>query len=135
MAIASVCRTDTQAVNTGGSTPSPSTNLTGNKVIRVITNGLVVTGVRWKLGRKDGLIPSYRTILRKDPCTYCGKFPRKLVQRTVEHIQPRSLQGKDGWTNLASACCGCNQHRGNAPLLWFILESRLRNRRFIGGVK
>ena len=47
-------------------------------------------------------------------CEYCHS-PEKIssVRFTIDHIQPRSLQGSDDFGNLALACSRCNQRRYN----------------------
>ena len=66
-----------------------------------------------------------RYLFRRDSylCMYCGnKFTPK--QLTRDHIIPRSRDGKDSWTNVATACQRCNHAKGaktpeeaNMPLL------------------
>lgn len=44
-------------------------------------------------------------------CAYCGEvFPVSMLTR--EHIQPLSQNGQDIWTNVVSACRGCNHRKG-----------------------
>lgn len=48
-------------------------------------------------------------------CAYCGKvFSESRLTR--EHVIPTSRGGKDVWTNVVSACEGCN-HRKDSYLL------------------
>lgn len=45
-------------------------------------------------------------------CQYCGtKLPSK--QLTLDHVVPASLLGPKSWTNVVSACRGCNQKKAN----------------------
>lgn len=45
-------------------------------------------------------------------CQYCGsKLPGKLL--TLDHVVPASHNGKKSWTNVVSACRGCNQRKAN----------------------
>lgn len=47
-------------------------------------------------------------------CLYCGeKFP--VHQLTRDHVRPRSLGGKDVWTNVATCCRVHNAEKSNLP--------------------
>ncbi len=54
-------------------------------------------------------------------CIYCGAKPGTIQKGkvlaksdlTVDHIIPRSRNGKDHWTNTACACYNCNHRKGN----------------------
>ena len=46
-------------------------------------------------------------------CIYCDKHASK-VELTIEHLLPVSRGGKDTYANLAAACSGCNNKRGNS---------------------
>ncbi|HCB02606.1 MAG TPA: HNH endonuclease [Anaerolineae bacterium] len=52
-----------------------------------------------------------REIFRRDnyTCQYCGKHQLNL---TIDHVMPRHLGGKHIWTNLVTACSGCNHRKG-----------------------
>ena len=68
---------------------------------------------------------SNQTLFARDTrmCLYCGDtFPRKDLSR--DHITPTSQGGEDVWTNVATACKRCNNHKAgrtpeqaNMPLL------------------
>lgn len=60
---------------------------------------------------------SWREVLRRDLCCYCGDRGG-----TVEHITPRSLGGHDKVGNMVGACRRCNRARGSRPLLHFLLH-------------
>jgi hypothetical protein len=60
--------------------------------------------------------PSYKRMLRRDPCSYCFG-----VGGTIDHIIPRSI-GDDGWWNLTGACERCNGKKGTNPALQFFME-------------
>jgi hypothetical protein len=54
-----------------------------------------------------------RTLFRRDAnvCMYCAeRFSTSELTR--DHIQPLSLGGTDGWTNVVTACRRCNNHKG-----------------------
>ena len=66
----------------------------------------------------------WRPLVLRDPCVYCVLFPMLLradQPRTLEHIQPLSAEGKDGWRNLIGACQTCNHERGSMPLLQYLI--------------
>jgi HNH endonuclease len=47
-------------------------------------------------------------------CEYCHSSEEaSAAQFTIDHIQPRSLGGKDEYENLALACQRCNGYRYN----------------------
>lgn len=54
-------------------------------------------------------------------CIYCSARPGSVVKDkvlsksdfTVDHILPRSRNGKDQWTNTACACYHCNHRKGD----------------------
>lgn len=51
------------------------------------------------------------TFLRdKYRCQYCGLESHDL---TLDHVLPRVRGGKHEWTNVVSACSGCNHRKGN----------------------
>lgn len=62
-------------------------------------------------------------VLRRDAftCIYCGikagemQKGRTLGQRdfTIDHIVPKSRNGKNAWGNTACACAPCNGRKGN----------------------
>ncbi|MGQ0662255.1 MAG: HNH endonuclease [Pseudomonadota bacterium] len=45
-------------------------------------------------------------------CQYCGDH-RPTNDLTFDHIVPRSRGGRTVWTNVVTACCGCNLAKGN----------------------
>lgn len=52
-----------------------------------------------------------REVFRRDnyTCQYCGKQQFNL---TIDHVIPRHLGGRHTWTNLVTACSGCNHRKG-----------------------
>jgi len=60
---------------------------------------------------------SNQTLFARDAriCLYCGEsFSRQSLSR--DHITPTSLGGEDTWTNVATACKRCNNHKaGRTP--------------------
>ncbi len=61
-----------------------------------------------------------RKLIRRDRhlCAYCGqRF--KEDDLTTDHVIPVSKGGKHLWTNVLSACRGCNSAKGNRePHVW-----------------
>jgi len=54
-----------------------------------------------------------RTLFRRDAnlCLYCGlQFQTRELTR--DHVTPISQGGQDLWTNVATACRRCNNHKG-----------------------
>lgn len=66
---------------------------------------------------------SRRGVLLRDSftCIYCGAQPghpfkgKPLVKSdfTVDHVIPKSRNGKDTWGNTACACYACNHRKGD----------------------
>lgn len=54
-------------------------------------------------------------ILSRDgfKCRYCGRKPPE-VELHVDHVQPKSLGGKDKESNLVAACRDCNGGKSDA---------------------
>lgn len=57
---------------------------------------------------------SRTAILKRDEyaCQYCGK-KLTLKDATVDHVIPRSKGGKTIWSNVVTACAGCNRKKGD----------------------
>lgn len=68
---------------------------------------------------RDAYVPplNNRTLFKRDAnvCLYCAlQFPNRELTR--DHITPISQHGEDKWTNVATACRRCNNHKGgNTP--------------------
>lgn len=60
---------------------------------------------------------AYDTLLRGDPCCYCGRRP---VQ--VDHIVPVGAGGPNHWSNLTAACQRCNRAKSATTLLIHLAE-------------
>ena len=56
---------------------------------------------------------SRRTILARDNkiCCYCGG-----KANTMDHVIPRSREGRHTWTNIVACCYDCNQRKDNRLL-------------------
>ena len=48
-------------------------------------------------------------------CQYCGKHPPEVVLE-VDHIKPKSKNGKDDPNNLITSCFDCNRGKSNIEL-------------------
>lgn len=70
----------------------------------------------WYRAKFPGVAESYIRALLNDPCAYCGKRPAGAV----DHIEPTSLGGSDGFANLVGCCSSCNPAKSNKPLLLFL---------------
>ena len=63
--------------------------------------------------RFNGLTCNRQNIIWRDQnrCQYCSKvFATENL--TVDHIIPKSRNGKKTWTNLVASCKKCNQKKG-----------------------
>lgn len=56
--------------------------------------------------------------LRNDKCCYCGRNLNNM-QRTREHILPKSKGGTDSLKNLRPCCFECNQLKSDLELRQF----------------
>jgi 5-methylcytosine-specific restriction endonuclease McrA len=59
-------------------------------------------------------------------CVYCG---RANVPLEIDHVHPRSKGGTNNSNNLALACHGCNQAKGNQSVEDFLAEEPERLKR------
>lgn len=79
-----------------------------------------------------------KALTRRDghTCVWCGRemyaFKNNRNHRrrhpagiTIEHLHPRSQGGSDQLNNLALACRGCNELRGNLPLDEWLLIAQM----------
>ena len=57
------------------------------------------------------IVLSRRNIMKRDnsTCQYCGS----RSDLTLDHVMPRSRNGRDNWENLVTACNSCNVKKGN----------------------
>lgn len=55
-----------------------------------------------------------RALFRRDHnlCAYCG-HQLSADHLTRDHVMPRSRSGPDKWTNVVTACGGCNKFKDN----------------------
>ena len=62
------------------------------------------------------LSPTRENVFKRDDykCVYCGMGERRFL--TLDHVHPRSKGGKNTWSNLVTACLGCNQEKGDLTL-------------------
>lgn len=72
-----------------------------------------IIAVKGKVGDKHLYrVPalSNRTLFRRDQqiCAYCGN-EFGMAHLTRDHVHPKSRGGKDIWTNVVTACGGCNK--------------------------
>jgi hypothetical protein len=64
---------------------------------------------------RAGFPSEWRAVLLRDPCVYCYGLASGL-----DHIQPRSRLGTDGWENRAPACSTCDGQKHSIQLLLFL---------------
>lgn len=87
--------------------------LTGLRSSVTINSIIATHGVRPR--SLDNAVPalSNASLFARDQylCLYCGeRFARSNLTR--DHIVPRSRGGRDGWTNVVTACRPCNNRKG-----------------------
>jgi 5-methylcytosine-specific restriction endonuclease McrA len=67
--------------------------------------------------KKPYIAPKFskRSVFIRDnyQCQYCGK---QITKPTVDHIIPRSKNGKTNWHNVVTACHSCNNTKGDRSL-------------------
>lgn len=62
---------------------------------------------------EQGVKLNRRNLFARDrnTCQYCGRhFP--TADLSIDHVQPRTLKGKETWENLVCACIKCNARKG-----------------------
>ena len=72
---------------------------------------------RRQLDPPDAETLAYVEILRRDPCSYCGR-----PWGATDHIEPVRRGGAHHWTNLTAACTSCNSRKQMKTLLGFMLD-------------
>lgn len=57
------------------------------------------------------IVLTRKNVMRRDGnrCQYCGSSS----DLTIDHVIPKSRNGKDTWDNLITACNKCNHKKGN----------------------
>jgi HNH endonuclease len=70
-----------------------------------------------KLSQVTGETAEYVSIIRRDPCAYCG-----APMKHVDHVVPFADGGPTDWTNLAPACARCNRRKNWKSVLFFMLS-------------
>ena len=88
--------------------------LSGEQTVVEINSIIAVRG-EFKQRRFDIVPPlSNRELFRRDRqlCLYCGKGHREN-ELTRDHVMPVSRGGKNGWSNVVSACRRCNSHKAD----------------------
>jgi hypothetical protein len=77
------------------------------KVIRLLTYNQIPYKV--KLSRRNIFLRDNHT------CQYCGK-KKGLKQLNIDHVIPKSKDGKNTWENLVCSCYDCNFKKANKTL-------------------
>lgn len=113
---------------------SPSISMQIPLVITLLSHIHLPTK-RIQLNKKNILVRDNYT------CQYCGKKGKNL---TVDHILPKSRDGKDTWENQIASCQPCNNSKGDRtpeeahmsfisnkkpaePSLFMMIQIRLNN--------
>jgi 5-methylcytosine-specific restriction endonuclease McrA len=77
-----------------------------------------INGIEYQQGTLQGYsVREYLLEKWNRQCTYCGV---KDVPLEIEHITPKSRGGSNRISNLALACRGCNQSKGNQKIEDFL---------------
>lgn len=60
---------------------------------------------------RNGVVLNRQNIFKRDngECQYCGS----KKDLTLDHVIPRSRNGRSTWKNLVTACKSCNSRKGN----------------------
>lgn len=87
---------------------------------------MLLSGNFTALGSLEGR-SGFAGVLRRDPCSYCGRLPRRGA--TLDHIVPESRGGENTWRNKTAACGWCNREKAAMSLLMFLLSKRRRETR------
>jgi 5-methylcytosine-specific restriction endonuclease McrA len=62
---------------------------------------------------------SWREVLRRDPCAYCGTPPAG----TIDHIDALAVGGGNILSNLTGACASCNCSKADRSVLRYLLQA------------
>lgn len=93
--------------------------MTGEQSTITTSSIIAVKGTRAKSDKWLAKTPalSNKTLFRRDQniCAYCGN-ELNAEKLTRDHIVPKSLGGKDIWTNVVTACKPCNHRKGSKTL-------------------
>lgn len=90
--------------------------LTGRRSAVDVNSIIATRGTHQSLAAtREHYVPplNNRTLFRRDAnlCLYCGlQFQTRELTR--DHVTPISQGGRDLWTNVATACRRCNNHKG-----------------------
>lgn len=77
--------------------------------------------LQYQVVQRDGTRCSccgVETLVKNSPVWRAMKEPHRY-ERTVDHIIPRSLGGKDEVSNLRLCCRSCNSRKGTRPVQTF----------------
>jgi 5-methylcytosine-specific restriction endonuclease McrA len=91
------------------------------RVIRTPSTTFVVPSVvvttKFSQQKKRKVLFSKANVFMRDnyQCQYCDRFFTGS-ELTFDHVIPRSKGGKTSWTNIVSACDGCNTKKGSKTI-------------------
>ena len=76
--------------------------------------------------KRDKIAFSKRNLLKRDrfTCSYCGKQGINCL--TIDHVIPRSKNGKSNFLNCVSSCYECNAKKANKTLQESGLKLRIK---------
>lgn len=74
---------------------------------------IAVKGKGWNVSARGRVVLTNRTLFARDLhlCAYCGER-HTTPNLSRDHVIPKSRGGADSWTNVVSACRGCNHAKG-----------------------
>ena len=89
---------------------------TGEQTVVTLNSIIACKGKVFTKGRTQPPLTN-KALFRRDQnmCLYCGnRFQEVRLSR--DHVHPISLDGKDSWTNVVTACKRCNARKGGLLL-------------------
>lgn len=73
--------------------------------------------LRSQVSPPDALSIEYLSIIKNDPCSYCG-----AAFQEADHIVPLAGGGTNAWDNFTASCTTCNRVKNARSLLHFMLD-------------
>jgi len=105
-----------------GKATKPHTTYKKSHTIRTTTGEMKIPAaivlVRFYELPDHDIKPTRLNIFKRDnyTCQYCGCKSKSHKTLTIDHVHPKCLGGDNGWTNLVTACRGCNIKKSNKLL-------------------
>ena len=100
-------------------------NSNREKKFKLACDLLKKQNIKVDLGNASGNLKLRFKIFRRDDfsCVYCGRNPEQGALLQIDHVNPRSNNGKDTEDNLVTACFDCNSGKKD-----FLLNERQEER-------